>query len=85
MDKQFPDWIIFALLQALYKNTNLEDQCETDCTFYFCVVTVDEEYGGRGLAEKLNQLAIDLAFQTGAGAIAVRCGGYQIYCCSGVD
>ncbi len=66
---KFPDRLFFAFTGALKQDVDLYDLYQTDVLIHFCMVSVDEQYGRRGLATKLIELAISLASQCGAGAI----------------
>ncbi len=71
-NEQIPDRLLSAVLQSLNKDVDLWKLCETDRIFHFCVAAVNEKYGRRGLAMKLRELSIELAVQSGAGAIATE-------------
>lgn len=66
---KLPDRLFFAFTGALKQSVDLYDLYQTDLLIHFCMVSVDEQYGRRGLATKLIELAIPLASQCGAGAI----------------
>ncbi len=61
--------LIRALFEELNREVDLFARYETDRIFHLCMVAVSDQYGRRGLATKLNELAVKLAVQCGAGAI----------------
>lgn len=61
--------LIRALFEELNREVDLFSRYETDRIFHLCMVAVSDQYGRRGLATKLNELAVRLAVQCGAGAI----------------
>jgi len=78
---KFTDSLLFTVLIAMNQDVDLWKLYETERIFHFCAVTVHENYGRRGLAMKLNELGVQLAVQSGAGAIAseaVNCNAARV-------
>lgn len=61
--------LIRALFAELSRGVDLFDMYGTDRIFHLCMVAVSEEYSRRGLATKLNELSVEMAIQSGAGAM----------------
>jgi len=69
---EFPKRLVTAILQTLTKDHNLFTLYETDKVLDIIIVTVSSDFGRKGLATKLMELSIQLAIQSGAGAIQVE-------------